>query len=158
MKKFVMIGAVIAITLFSSVSVAAGNIGFGVRGGYGSNPDQLVFGAQAVFGQFLKVTRFVPSFDFGTGDDITTYTFNGDFRLMMNIPNSSLALYGAAGPTLTYWKADKGDGSDTEVGATLTAGLKFPMGGTGQYNLEARFGIGDVPDFKIMLGIMFGGA
>lgn len=156
MKKSALVIVVVALTMFASSSVFAGKIGFGVRGGYSSNPDQLVFGAQAMFGQFLKVTRFVPSFDFGTGDDITTYAFNGDFRLTLKIPNSSLTLYGEAGPTLIYWDTDKG-GSDTEVGGTLTGGIAFPMGGTGQYNLEARFGIGDVPDFKIMLGIMFGG-
>ncbi|MFZ5980867.1 MAG: hypothetical protein ACOYVF_09580 [Candidatus Zixiibacteriota bacterium] len=156
MKKCVLVVAVLTLVMLSVSSATAGKIGFGVRGGYSSNPDQVVFGAQAMFGKFMKVARFVPSFDFGTGDNITTYTFNGDFRLTMKIPNSSLSLYGAAGPTVIYWDADKG-GTDTEIGATLTGGVAFPMGGKGQYNLEARFGIGDVPDFKIMFGIMFGG-
>jgi len=153
-----MILAVIAV-----VSVGAGSVlaasprkGFGPRIGYSSNPDQLVIGAQAVFGRFLKITRFAPSFDFGTGDNMKTYTFNADMRFIFSLPKSSTALYAAAGPTLIYGDADNG-GSDTEVGATITAGVRFPMGKAGFYNLEGRFGIGDVPDFKIILGIMFGG-
>ena len=157
MKRFVMILAVIAVISLGAEAIGAEKAGksFGPRIGYSSEPDQFVIGGQAVFGHFLKVTRFVPSFDFGTGDNLSTYTFNADVRFLFTLPRSATALYAEVGPTITYWDADKG-GSDTEVGATITGGVRFPMGKTGFYNLEGRFGIGDVPEFKIMLGVMFG--
>ena len=137
-------------------SVTAGN-SFGIRAGYGSEPNQFVIGGRALMGNFLKITRFAPGFDYGTGDDITTYTFNGDLLLLLKPQNSSLALYAAGGPTVTYWDADKGK-SDTEVGATIGGGIRLPMGKAGFYEFEVRFGIGDVPELKFMFGIMFGGS
>ncbi|MBN1211378.1 MAG: hypothetical protein JXA92_02265 [candidate division Zixibacteria bacterium] len=157
MKKTVFfLLAVVCFALVGVSSALAGSNSFGVRAGYGSEPDQFVIGGRALMGNFLKITRFAPGFDYGTGDNITTYTFNGDVLLLLKLPNSSLALYAAGGPTVTYWDADKG-GSDTEVGATIAGGLRLPMGKAGFYELEARFGIGDVPEFKLMFGIMFGG-
>ncbi len=156
MKKAFPLLILACFFLFGTMSAFAGSNGYGIRAGYGSNPDQFVIGAQALMGEFLKVARFAPSIDYGTGDNVSTFTFNADILMLLKPPNSSFAFYAAAGPTLTYWDAEHG-GSDTEIGATITAGLRLPMKNTGFYNLEARFGVGDIPDFRILLGIMFGG-
>jgi len=130
---------------------------FGARLGYGVDPDQFVLGTQAVFGKMFKITRFAPSFDIGFGDDVTTYTLNGDLRIFLfTPPKASTSLYAALGPTLTYWSPKNAD-SDLEIGFTFTAGVRIPMGHTGFYNLEARLGAGDVPDFRLMFGVLFGG-
>ncbi|MBU1712676.1 MAG: hypothetical protein KKD47_06175, partial [Proteobacteria bacterium] len=44
---------------------------FGLRAGYGTNPDQFVIGAQAVLGRTVGFVRFAPSVDLGFGDDMT---------------------------------------------------------------------------------------
>ncbi|MDD3731197.1 MAG: hypothetical protein PHU88_02340 [candidate division Zixibacteria bacterium] len=156
MKKLFLLFSVLCFTFIGTVSAFAGSNGYGVRAGYGSNPDQFVVGGQALLGEFMKIARFAPSIDYGTGDNVSTFAFNADILMLLKPPNSSFAFYAAAGPTLTYWDAEHG-GSDTEIGATITAGLRLPMKNTGFYNLEARFGIGDIPDLRILFGIMFGG-
>ncbi len=61
-----------------------------------------------------------------------------------------------AGPTVMIWTPEHGDG-DTEIGLTLGLGARMPLGESGWYNIEGRFGIGDIPDVKILLGVFFGG-
>jgi hypothetical protein len=159
MKKTVLFLLVFLLVtaLFVPFNAEAARNGFGIRAGFGSDPDQFIIGGQALMGNFMRIFRFAPGFDYGTGDNIKTYTFNGDLILLLKLPNSSLALYAAGGPTVTYWDADNGK-SDTEVGATIAGGIRLPMAKVGFYSLEVRFGIGDIPDFKAMFGIMFGGS
>jgi|SRR3989304_7894090 len=131
--------------------------GVGVRLGYGFDPDQVVFGAQAVYGKIFKFADLVPSFDLGLGDNMTTYTFNTDLRfLVLPLPKSSSAIYMSFGPSLTYWDPKNAD-PDLEIGLSVTGGVRMGIGQSGFYNLEARFGVGDVPDVRIMLGVFFGG-
>ncbi len=144
----------LALFIFAASSVSAKN-SFGVRGGFASTPDQLVIGGQAELGRALQTARFAPSVDVGLGSDLTAWTFNADFRwYLFNLPESGIKFYGAAGPTLLLASAGKG-GSDSNLGLSLVAGMRIPMKGGRRYNLEARFGIGDIPDFKLMLGILF---
>ncbi|MEW5923709.1 MAG: hypothetical protein AB1746_06955 [Candidatus Zixiibacteriota bacterium] len=132
--------------------------GIGPRAGMGINPDQFVFGAQAVMGRMLKIANLASSIDVGFGNNVTDVTFNADLQLtLLRPPKSTTSFYGFAGPTIAYFDPDKGD-SDTEIGLSVGGGLKIPMGTSNLYNLEARIGIGDVPDFKLLLGIYFGGA
>ena len=152
----VFVMALVAVSV--SGSQAASGVNFGLRTGMSVNPDQFVVGAQAILGRTLKVARFAPSVDAGFGDDLTTVLVNGDVRIsLLTLPRAGTSLYGAVGPTLAMYDSDKG-GSDTEIGLTLTAGLRLPMGSSNAYNLEARFGVGDVPDFRLLFGIMFGSA
>jgi hypothetical protein len=129
---------------------------YGIRGGYSSKPDQFVIGAQADMGEIYSEVHFVPSIDAGFGDHLKTIAFNGDLELFVPLPKSSSSLYGIAGPTIMIWTPDVGNG-DTEIGLTLGLGARMPLGGSGWYNVEARFGIGDIPDVKVLLGVFFGG-
>ena len=136
------------------VSAATG-FALGPRGGYDFDSDHIVLGAEAEFGQVLQVFRFAPSIDLEPGDH-TPVTLNSDFRLyLFNLPESGLRFYGSAGPTLLIDSHDKG-GNDTGIGLSLVAGVKIPMKGVNRYNVETRFGIGDIPDFKLMLTVLFG--
>jgi hypothetical protein len=76
---------------------------------------------------------------------------NLDLRwYLFPLPQTGIQFYAAGGPTAVFVN------SNSEIGLSLTAGAKIPMKGTGRYNLEARFGIGDIPDLKVMLGTLFG--
>lgn len=144
----------LALVIFTVPNAGAKN-SFGVRGGFASTPDQFVIGGQAELGRALQTARFAPSVDVGLGSDLTAWTLNADFRwYLFNLPESGIKFYGSAGPTLVLASAGKG-GSNSSLGLSLVAGMRIPMKSGRRYNLEARFGIGDIPDFKLMLGILF---
>jgi len=129
---------------------------FGLRTGYGTGPDQFVIGPQTVLGRVLGFMHFAPSIDAGFGGDTTTVLFNADMRLLsFSPPGSAAGLYLGAGPAIALFDSRK-FGGDTEVGLNALAGLTFPMGSKHEYNLEVRFGIGDMPDLRILFGIMLG--
>jgi hypothetical protein len=147
------------IGLGSSPAVAgeqAHGLGVGVRAGFGLQPDQFVAGVQAVMGKIANVVRFAPSADVGFGDNVTVLTLNPDFRLAFSPPKSDAIFYGQVGPTIALIDPKHGDG-DTEIGLTLSGGLNFPMGTGNLYTLEARIGIGDIPDIRVLFGLQFGG-
>ena len=75
---------------------------------------------------------------------------NADLRFyLIPLPETGIRFYGAAGPTLML-------SPDTELGLSLILGLHIPMKSTRRYNVEYRWGIGDIPDHKIAVTVMFG--
>ncbi len=160
MKRFALCSALFTcVVLVSAGPAGAAEVSgqsYGVRAGISSKPDQFVIGAQADMGEVLRRVRIVPSIDAGFGDHLTTFAFNGDVQLFVPLPKSLASLYGIAGPTIMIWTPEYGDG-DTEIGLTLGLGARMPLGGSGWYNIEARLGIGDIPDVRVLLGVFFGG-
>ncbi|MEE9270680.1 MAG: hypothetical protein V3V49_10520 [Candidatus Krumholzibacteria bacterium] len=127
----------------------------GARTGFSVDPDQFTIGIQSQLGSF-SIGRFAPSVDFGFGNDLTVTAFNLDVQAsLLSFPGSSTSIYGGAGPTLSILSPE-GRGSDTEIGFSLVAGLKMPFSPLNYYNVEARFGFGDIPDFKLLVGAMIG--
>ncbi|MBI4720799.1 MAG: hypothetical protein HY770_06190 [Chitinivibrionia bacterium] len=123
--------------------------------GFSINPDQYVLGLQAEFDEMYK-TRFAPSVDVGFGDDVTLVSFNLDLKVdLFSPPNSGSTLYAGAGGTIAYIDPKNFD-SDTEIGMSLLGGIKLGMGEKNYYSIEARYGIGDIADFKLLGGVMFG--
>ncbi len=149
--------AVIVLALFAVLpcSAAAGSA-IGPRAGFDLDTDKFVLGAEAELGRAFQDFRFAPSIDFELGDNSIT-ALNGDFRLyLFHLPETGLRFYGSAGPTLLLGSPGKGGDTDTELGLSLVAGMKIPMKGQKRYNLEARFGIGDIPELKVMFAVLFG--
>lgn len=130
--------------------------GFGVRTGVGIDPDQWVIGAQSVLGQSLGIFRFAPSFDLGFGNDVTTYVLNVDFLLNGGLPRSRSQIYGGAGGALVGWSRGGRGSNDLEVGLNLLGGVRLPTKRSTQYTVEARVGLSDAPDFRFLVGILFG--
>jgi hypothetical protein len=128
---------------------------FGFRLGYGTSPDQFVAGLQFDTGKITRWLHFVPSIDAGFGDNVTTLALNGDLKFFVPLPKSSVVFYALAGPALAIWWPDEGD-RDTDIGVNLGFGARMELGEIGWYNLETRFGIGDVPEWRILIGILFG--
>ncbi|MCH9032455.1 MAG: hypothetical protein IIB00_09380 [candidate division Zixibacteria bacterium] len=155
-KNTAILAAIVFCFFSTPTAYAKSGHAFGLRAGLGQDPDQFVVGAFAVMGRFGPQARVVPSVDIGFGDNATTTTLNLDLRwYLISLPESGVKLYGSAGPTLAFNSGDKG-GSDSELGLSLTAGARIPMRGAKRYNIEARFGFGDIPDFRIMFGVLFG--
>lgn len=151
MRKGIGILAAFGLWLLPSALPAVTGAALGIRAGVSQEPDQFVAGAQAEFGGLGQAT-IAPSVDLGFGDPGDLTALNLDLRFyLFPLPQTGIQFYGAAGPTAVFF-----EGGGEEIGLSLTAGAKIPMKGTGRYNLEARFGIGDIPDLKVLLGILFG--
>ena len=141
-----------ALFMLTSHTAHAENLLWGPQAGFSLGPDQIVFGFHAIapVGDRFDL---VPSADLGLGDSFFTVALNGD--LHMNLaPESKLKPYVGGGVSLYYADPDNGD-SHTEFGGSLLGGIWLNKGGQTAYSVEAKIGLGDVPDFKAMLGINF---
>ncbi len=129
--------------------VATAGLVLGPRIGLSNSPDELFLGGQAEFPHVLGRGSLVPSLDFGLGDAEVT-TANLDFRwYLLPLPETGLRFYGSAGPTIQT-------APESELGLSLTAGLDIPMRNPRRYNVECRFGSGEIPEFKIAFSVMLG--
>ena len=147
-----LVGAVLvppALAQSDPSSPSLAGIGFGLKGGFGISPDQVVLGAQYSLGKRVSVFRLVPNFDIGFGDAATTADFNLDFLARAQVEGSSLAFYAGGAPTLGLAN-DK-----VNLGITLVVGVQLPILERNATNIEARFGIGDIPDFRALFTIIF---
>lgn len=149
--KILPIVAAVSLMIISTANAREG--GFGARVGLGLNPDQIVIGAQFAVGKKAGVARINPSVDLGFGDNVTTIDFNVDFLFRLKVENTSFGFFGGGGPTLGF--ADYKGGSDWNLGLSLVGGAELPLIAGHPSTLEARFGIGDIPDFRLLLAIMF---
>jgi hypothetical protein len=142
-----------ALLLAAATSVAAAQsdnsartgTGFGVRGGLGLSPDQFVAGASMTFGKSAGIFRVSPVAQVGFGD-VTTFDINVDFLVHLKVEDSNFGFYGGAAPTLVF-------ATDTHFGGTIVAGVTVPLFSGHQSAIEGRFGLGDVPDVRIMLSV-----
>jgi hypothetical protein len=149
------IGTVIVFLIALAPPSTTAGVAIGPRAGYDFDSDNFVLGAESELGRAFQSFRFAPSLDFELGDNTFT-ALNADFRLyLFHLPETGLHFYGSAGPTVLLDSPGKGD-SQTEIGFSLVAGMKIPMSGQNRYNLEARFGFGDIPDLKVMFAVLFG--
>lgn len=160
--KFALCAAIVLVCM-SSLALAqptSARHGIGPQAGIGIDPDQFIFGGHAIFGIHGSPIHLGPSLDFGIGDDLTIITLNFDITYDFVIRNSRIVPFAGAGPTLAFisWDDNFGrdDDSETEVGLTILGGVKLPAGNRNFINLSARFGVGDIPDIKLMAGYIFG--
>jgi hypothetical protein len=129
-------------------------VGFGLRGGFGLDPDQFVVGAQFSLGKKFHFFRVVPSVDLGFGDNMTTIDFNVDLLLRLMAEDISFGIYGGIGPTLAFLDSKNTD-SKWRLGLSTVVGTQLPLSRKFATNIEGRFGIGKIPDFRLLLAIIF---
>jgi hypothetical protein len=133
--------------------------GFGPRIGLSIDPDQVVLGGQLVVGELAPDVTFNPSLEFGFGDDVTVIALNIDGQYHFRIQGSAWRPYAGFGIGINFIEIDLpspfNDISDTEAGANLIVGAGVPTQSGNRFFTEARFGIGDIPEFKLMAGWLF---
>jgi hypothetical protein len=160
------LGAVVIGGLLPAMPAAALDLSpraFGVRGGLSLDPDQLHGGLHARFsgGRRLAVQ---PSLELGAGNGVRLLALNADVHFRAG--SGRWRPYAGGGPGLSLYDVTDGVGEEGGLKASLAGsivvGLARADGGgrRGQpsgreYMLEARAGLGDVPDLKVTLGVTF---
>jgi hypothetical protein len=127
---------------------AAGDIG--LRTGFALNPDDFVIGGHYRTPPIAEYLYFVPSAEVGFGD-LTMVAFNADLHYLIDV-KSKLAPYVGAGMTINWFDGENGADSQTEVGGGIIGGLMLGQTKNGRLFLEAKLGLGDVPDAKFLVG------
>lgn len=124
-------------------------LGFGLKGGVGNDPAQVVLGAQwALNPRRIKLFRVVPNVHFGFGDETTT-DLNVD--LLLRVPTGrGFAIYGGGTPTVTVPSS-----GDSDLGGTWLVGMQLPVLKNRATTLETRFGTGGAPKFRLMATVVF---
>jgi hypothetical protein len=156
MMRFAIFKAAVVAILFVTALLAGvtdvrarSGSGVGVLAGQDTGSNDFFIGGQAEFGPIINSAFLVPSAHIGLNDGISVAA-NLDLRwYLLPLPETGIRIYGAAGPTMLFT-------SETEVGLSLTAGFEIPMRNRRRYNVELRFGFGDIPDLKFDTAVMFG--
>jgi hypothetical protein len=133
---------------------------WGPRLGFSSSPDQFVVGGQMDFREFSPGLGLSPNVEFGFGDDLMWTAVNADLKHHFVVQNASWRPYVGGGLSVNHWNwsspiSGVPDESGTEMGANLIFGARFPTHSGSRFFTEARIGIGDIPDLKIMGGWNF---
>lgn len=145
--------------LAAAPAAAQADIGvrrFGIRGGLTVDPDQGHVGMHVNAGTFAERVRFQPSFEVGFGSDRVVLMIHADALYYFATSGWSPYLGGGLGIGVISRDTGRNDGDDdvnVEAGVNLVGGFEF--GDTDKYMLEARVGIGDIPDFKLTIGLNF---
>jgi hypothetical protein len=122
---------------------------FGPRVGFSADPSQFVGGAQFTVTEVAPSLSLDPSFELGVGDDFTSFAVNFDLHYHFNISGSAWRPYAGGGATL--FLAD----GDSFAGGGFMIGAGVPTRTGNRFFTEIKFGLGDVPDLKILAGWSF---
>ena len=155
--------------VFVSLLLAAGSFGqelgvrsYGLRGGINLNPDQFNFGAHVDAGRLTSRIRLQPSFELGFGNGVLLAATNFDAHYLFTAKR--FRPYAGGGLGLNFIDVQSGMGSggglDIEPVLNLVGGAEWGAPKTGsrafrRYLLEARVGLGDTPELKLVAGINF---
>jgi hypothetical protein len=148
-------------TLFPAAGHAAAVAvtGIGPRIGISSSPDQIVLGGQLTISDIAPDVSFVPSLEFGFGDNQTDVGFNFDLNYGFHLTGSPWRPYVGAGIGVNVQQVDRQpplrDDSNTDTGGNLIIGAGVPTRSGSRFFTEARVGVGDIPSLKIMAGWNF---
>lgn len=142
MKRLFVL-AFVAVVLVAT-AVAPAFAGVGVRAGLALDPDDFLIGLHWRSHPLGDSFYFVPSVEAGFGD-ATMIAGNADFHYVFKT-SSKLAPYAGGGVTLNWFDFD--GGSETDLGGSILGGIRLSP----KMFLEAKVGLGDVPDWKFVVG------
>jgi hypothetical protein len=133
--------------------------GWGPRIGVSLNPDQLVLGGQLIIGEIAPDVTFDPNLELGVGDDVTVIALNLDAHYHFAIEGSTWRPYAGGGIGINFISFDlpppARDDSVTEIGLNVILGAGVPTQSGNRFFAELKFGIGDIPDLKMLVGWNF---
>ncbi|HEX7184406.1 MAG TPA: hypothetical protein VF756_21445 [Thermoanaerobaculia bacterium] len=163
MKRTVF-GLLLGITLLlATAPVLAQDLGlrrWGPRAGVADNPDQIVLGAQADFGEFIPRLRFQPDVELGLGDDHTILSLSAPVHYLLPL-EGNFTLYGGGGIMVGWIDEDENarrrvdeDGSEIDISPMLAGGVEWPVGRQ-RILVELKAAGGEQQDLKLMVGWMF---
>ena len=138
----------LAFALVAASSPALANSSIGFRTGLALSPDMFIAGIHFRTNALNENLYFVPSVEGGVGD-ATMIAGNADLQYQFRT-KSKLHPYAGGGLTLN-WFHDNGE-DNTDVGGSLLGGMSLGETSFGKMFLEAKLGLGDVPDVKIVVG------
>jgi hypothetical protein len=136
----------LAVSALCLASPASAGHELGVRaGGF----DDFYLGAEWQTPARVGQAIFAPSVDFTFGD-LDAVAINGDLRWdLLPVFDTGMSIYGKAGPTVIL--ADQ----NNEIGLSLSVGADIGMRNGRSLQIEWRFGLGDIPDSKLGVALMF---
>lgn len=138
-----LLGTVAALLLVATASGPA-FAGVGLRTGLSLDPDDFLIGFHFRSSPLEESLFLVPSLEAGFGD-LTMIAGNLDLHYRFKT-QSELKPYAGGGLTLNWF--DHSGGSDLEFGGSLLGGMQLTKG----IFLEGKIGLGDVPDWKFVVG------
>ncbi len=127
-----------------ALAVPTANAGVGIQTGLSLSPDDFLVGVHWKSQPLAEGLVWVPSVEAGFGD-ATMIAGNVDLHYEFKT-DSKLAPYAGGGATLNWFDFD--GGSETDFGGSLLGGIQL----NAQMFLEAKVGLGDVPDWKFLVG------
>jgi hypothetical protein len=149
------------------VSAATQDFGvrsYGLRGGIAANPDQFAIGAHLDAGRLNRRIRFQPSVELGLGNGVLLGSANFDLHYLFGLIGRSYRPYAGGGIGLNVIDVrngfGQGSGFDLEPVLNLVGGMEWGAHRKGtralnRYLVEARVGMGDTPELKLVFGLNF---
>ena len=128
--------------------------GWGPRVGVSINPDQVFAGVHFNLGEIAHNLRFQPNLEIGYGDD--ELLIGGYFPAlwMFKSVEGDWTPYAGGEIGFTYQDFDDG-GSDTDVALNAVGGGELMMKNNNRFFLEAKVGLIENPDVKVLAGWTF---
>lgn len=155
MKRRSLALALFLLTILTLPAAALADLqfrGWGLRGGFGDDPDQGIVGAHWDLGTLTRNLRFMPNTELGFGDDRTVASLALPLHYVFPV-SGSVAPYAGGGALLAYIDRDKpGSNSDFEIDILLAFGLDWTLKSNNKLFVELDMAGGDAHDFKIVLG------
>jgi len=136
---------------------------FAVRAGATISPDQFHLGFHVNAGEIVPRLRFQPGAEIGFGSSRTTLVGNVDALYLIHADRTVQVLAGGGLGFGVQWT----DGADSRglFGGSLVGAVEWgtrpvphvsqARGSQVRYMLELRAGIGDLPSFKVTVGLQF---
>jgi hypothetical protein len=135
---------------------------YGLRGGVNLNPDQFNFGAHLDVGRLTPRIRLQPSFELGFGNGVLLAATNFDAHYLFTA--RKFGPYAGGGIGINFIDVQngigRGGGLAIEPVLNLVGGAEWGAARAGsqafrRYLLEARIGMGDTPELKLVAGVNF---
>jgi hypothetical protein len=129
-------------------------LGWGIRVGVASDPDQVLAGVQFDFGDVARRVYLEPNIELGVGDDHTILKTTGALQYRFQRQRSFRPFVGG-GVTLGldyFDPPDRGSRTDVELALRLLGGGSWVLKSKREFFIEGAWIIGDLHDFQLVVG------